>query len=143
MIFQGNSSLSLDAKGRMTIPARYRDVLLKDSHGELTITRNLDGGLLIYPRSEWEERRKSIMNLPMKSRGIQRLLVGNAQDVEIDSAGRVLIAPELRNIAGIIKDVVLVGMGHSFELWDAEKYADLQAKDLEEIDPDDLGDFVL
>ena len=143
MIFQGNSSLSLDAKGRMTIPARYRDVLLKDSHGELTITRNLDGGLLIYPRSEWEERRKSIMNLPMKSRGIQRLLVGNAQDVEIDSAGRVLIAPELRNIAGIIKDVVLVGMGHSFELWDAEKYAELQAKDLEEIDPDDLGDFVL
>ena len=143
MIFQGNSSLSLDAKGRMTIPARYRDVLLKDSHGELTITRNLDGGLLIYPRSEWEERRKIIMNLPTKSRGIQRLLVGNAQDVEIDSAGRVLIAPELRNIAGIIKDVVLVGMGHSFELWDAEKYADLQAKDLEEIDPDDLGDFVL
>lgn len=143
MIFQGNSSLSLDAKGRMTIPTRYRDVLLKDSHGELTITRNLDGGLLIYPRSEWEERRKIIMNLPTKSRGIQRLLVGNAQDVEIDSAGRVLIAPELRNIAGIIKDVVLVGMGHSFELWDAEKYAQLQAKDLEEIDPDDLGDFVL
>ena len=143
MIFQGNSSLSLDAKGRMTIPARYRDVLLNDSHGELTITRNLEGGLLIYPRSEWEERRKIIMNLPTKSRGIQRLLVGNAQDVEIDSAGRVLIAPELRNIAGIIKDVVLVGMGHSFELWDAEKYADLQAKDLEEIDPDDLGDFVL
>ena len=143
MIFQGNSSLSLDAKGRMTIPTRYRDVLLKDSHGELTITRNLDGGLLIYPRSEWEERRKAIMNLSTKSRGIQRLLVGNAQDVEIDSAGRVLIAPELRNIAGIIKDVVLVGMGHSFELWDAEKYAELQAKDLEEIDPDDLGDFVL
>ena len=143
MIFQGNSSLSLDAKGRMTIPARYRDVLLKDSHGELTITRNLEGGLLIYPRSEWEERRKAIMNLSTKSRGIQRLLVGNAQDVEIDSAGRVLIAPELRNIAGIIKDVVLVGMGHSFELWDAEKYAELQAKDLEEIDPDDLGDFVL
>ena len=143
MIFQGNSSLSLDAKGRMTIPTRYRDVLLKDSHGELTITRNLEGGLLIYPRSEWEERRKAIMNLSTKSRGIQRLLVGNAQDVEIDSAGRVLIAPELRNIAGIIKDVVLVGMGHSFELWDAEKYAELQAKDLEEIDPDDLGDFVL
>ena len=143
MIFQGNSSLSLDAKGRMTIPARYRDVLLKDSHGELTITRNLDGGLLIYPRSEWEERRKAITNLSTKSRGIQRLLVGNAQDVEIDSAGRVLIAPELRNIAGIIKDVVLVGMGNSFELWDAEKYAELQAKDLEEIDPDDLGDFVL
>lgn len=127
----------------MTIPARYRDVLLNDSRGELTITRNLDGGLLIYPRSEWEERRKIIMNLPTKSRGIQRLLVGNAQDVEIDSAGRVLIAPELRNIAGIIKDVVLVGMGHSFELWDAERYAELQAKDLEEIDPDDLGDFVL
>ncbi|MDO5680055.1 MAG: division/cell wall cluster transcriptional repressor MraZ [Pelistega sp.] len=142
-MFQGNSSLSLDAKGRMTIPTRYRDVLLKDSHGELTITRNLEGGLLIYPRSEWEERRKVIMNLPTKSRGIQRLLVGNAQDVEIDSAGRVLIAPELRNIAGIIKDVVLVGMGHSFELWDAERYAELQAKDLEEIDPDDLGDFVL
>lgn len=143
MIFQGNSSLSLDAKGRMIIPARYRDVLLKDSHGELTITRNLDGGLLIYPRSEWEERRKVIMNLPSTHRGVQRLLVGNAQDVEIDSAGRVLIAPELRNIAGIVKDVVLVGMGHSFELWDAERFADLQAKDLDNITLEELGDFAL
>lgn len=143
MIFQGNSALSLDAKGRMTIPTRYRSALSEDSHGKLTITRNLDGGLLIYPRSEWEAKRKIIMNLPSSNRSLQRLLLGNAQDVEIDGSGRVLIAAELRDVASIVKDVVLVGMGHNFELWDAEKFAQQQAEDIDDIDLSNLGDFVL
>ncbi len=143
MIFQGNSALSLDAKGRMTIPARYRDALLTDSHGKITITRNLDGGLLIYPRFEWEAKRKIIMDLPSSQRGLQRLLLGNAQDVELDGSGRVLIAPELRDVAGIVKDVVLVGMGQRFELWAADKFAAQQEEDLASIDLSKLDDFSL
>ncbi|WP_173391498.1 MULTISPECIES: division/cell wall cluster transcriptional repressor MraZ [Pelistega] len=142
-MFQGNSSLTLDTKGRMTIPARYRDVLLTESHGKITITRNLDGGLLIYPRFEWESRRKIIMELPSNSRGLQRLLLGNAQDVDIDGSGRVLIAPELRDIAGIVKDVVLVGMGQKFELWAADKFAEQQITDLASIDLSQLDSFSL
>lgn len=143
MIFQGNSALSLDVKGRMTIPARHRDALLSDSHGKITITRNLDGGLLIYPRFEWEAKRKIIMELPTSQRGLQRLLLGNAQDVEMDSAGRVLIAPELRDIAGIVKDVVLVGMGQKFELWAADKFAAQQEEDLAAVDLTQLSGFAL
>ncbi|NEN75653.1 division/cell wall cluster transcriptional repressor MraZ [Pelistega sp. NLN82] len=142
-MFQGNSALSLDAKGRMTIPARYRDALLTDSHGKITITRNLDGGLLIYPRFEWEAKRKNIMDLPSSQRGLQRLLLGNAQDVELDGSGRVLIAPELRDVAGIVKDVVLVGMGQRFELWAADKFAAQQEEDLASIDLSKLDDFSL
>ncbi|WP_159992186.1 division/cell wall cluster transcriptional repressor MraZ [Pelistega ratti] len=142
-MFQGNSALSLDAKGRMTIPARYRDALLTDSHGKITITRNLDGGLLIYPRFEWEAKRKIIMDLPSSQRGLQRLLLGNAQDVELDGSGRVLIAPELRDVAGIVKDVVLVGMGQRFELWAADKFAAQQEEDLASIDLSKLDDFSL
>lgn len=143
MIFQGNSALTLDAKGRMTIPARYRDALLSESHGKITITRNLDGGLLIYPRFEWEAKRKIIMELPSSQRGLQRLLLGNAQDVDIDGSGRVLIAPELRDVAGIVKDVVLVGMGQRFELWSAEKFAEQQEADLANIDLTQLENFSL
>lgn len=143
VIFQGNSALSLDNKGRMTVPARYRDVLSTDFRGELTITRNLDGGLLIYPRSEWESKRKIIMNLPSSHRNLQRLLLGNAQDVAIDGSGRVLIAPELRDVADIVKEVVLVGMGSHFELWDAEKFAKQQEADIEAIDLSTLGNFIL
>lgn len=143
MIFQGNSALTLDAKGRMTIPVRYRDVLLSESHGKITITRNLDGGLLIYPRFEWEAKRKIIMELPSSQRGLQRLLLGNAQDVDIDGSGRVLIAPELRDVAGIVKDVVLVGMGQRFELWATEKFVAQQEVDVANVDLSSLENFSL
>ncbi|NLY64394.1 MAG: division/cell wall cluster transcriptional repressor MraZ [Alcaligenaceae bacterium] len=143
MVFQGNSALTLDAKGRMTIPARYRDALMESANGALTITRNFDGGLLIYPRHEWEEKREAIMKLPMSARHVQRMLLGNAQDVDIDSAGRVLIAPELRNAAAMVKEVVLVGMGRHFDLWDAQLFAQMQAEDMAKGLPESLDDFSL
>lgn len=127
----------------MTIPVRYRDVLLSESHGKITITRNLDGGLLIYPRFEWEAKRKIIMELPSSQRGLQRLLLGNAQDVDIDGSGRVLIAPELRDVAGIVKDVVLVGMGQRFELWATEKFVAQQEVDVANVDLSSLENFSL
>lgn len=129
-MFQGSSALTLDAKGRINVPARHRDALNEQACGRLTITRHPDGCLLVYPRPEWEKKREQIAAFPMQARALQRLLLGNAQDVEIDSAGRVLIAPELRAAAGLKRDTMLLGMGGHFELWDAQALSAREAEDL-------------
>lgn len=117
-MFQGSSALTLDAKGRMSIPARHRDALINDENGCLTLTRHPDGCLLLYPRTVWEEKRTQIAALPAMARPLQRLLLGSAQDVDLDSAGRILVAPELRLAAGLEREVMLLGLGSHFELWD-------------------------
>ena len=93
-VFQGSSALTLDAKGRINVPTRHRDALMEQAQGCLTLTRHPDGCLLVYPRAQWEIKREQIVAFPMQARALQRLLLGNAQDVEIDSSGRILIAPE-------------------------------------------------
>ncbi|MEI2416923.1 division/cell wall cluster transcriptional repressor MraZ [Orrella sp. JC864] len=129
-MFQGSSALTLDAKGRVTVPTRHRDVLAAQCEGRLTLTRHPDGCLLVYPRPVWEAKREQIAALPMQARALQRLLLGNAQDVELDGAGRVLVAPELRAAAGMTREVMLLGMGAHFELWDAAALARREAEDL-------------
>lgn len=141
MVFQGSSALTLDAKGRMTIPARHRDALMAQAEGRLTLTRHPDGCLLVYPRQEWEKKREQIVQFPMNARALQRLLLGNAQDVELDSAGRVLIAPELRQAAGLVKEVMLMGLGTHFELWDTQMLAAKEAQDLQQGMADVLNQF--
>jgi len=140
-MFQGGSALTLDAKGRMTIPTRHRDALIEQAAGRLTLTRHPDGCLLVYPRPVWEEKREQIVKLPMSARSFQRLLLGNAQDVEIDSAGRVLVAPELRSAVGLARDVMLLGLGAHFELWDAATLAEREKADLEKEMADVLNQF--
>ena len=117
-MFQGSSALTLDAKGRMSIPSRHRDVLLATEEGRLTLTRHPDGCLLLYPRSIWETKREQIAALSASARSLQRLLLGSAQDVEMDGAGRILVSPELRVAAGLEREVMLLGLGSNFELWD-------------------------
>ncbi|SOE47607.1 Cell division protein MraZ [plant metagenome] len=131
-MFQGSSALTLDAKGRVTIPTRHRDALASQAEGRLTLTRHPDGCLLVYPRPEWEKKREQIAAFPMQARALQRLLLGNAQDVEVDGAGRILVAPELRTAAGMTREVMLLGMGAHFELWDAAALARREAEDLEQ-----------
>lgn len=140
-LFQGSSALTLDSKGRINVPARHRDALTAQAEGRLTITRHPDGCLLVYPRPQWEKKREQIAAFPMQARALQRLLLGNAQDVEIDSAGRVLIAPELRNAASLSRDVMLLGMGGHFELWDAAELAKREAEDLAGGMPEALEQF--
>lgn len=140
-VFQGSSALTLDAKGRINVPTRHRDALMELAHGRLTVTRHPDGCLLVYPRPEWERKREQIASFPMQARALQRLLLGNAQDVEIDSAGRVLIAPELRTAAGLKRDTMLLGMGGHFELWDAQALAEREAQDLSGGIPEALNQF--
>ncbi len=122
-MFQGSSALAIDAKGRMTIPARHRDALLVQSEGRLTLTRHPDGCLLMFPRPAWEAVREKIAALPINASGWRRFFLGNAADVEMDGAARVLIPPELRKAAGLAKDVMLLGMGTHFEIWDAASLA--------------------
>ena len=124
-MFQGAVQLNLDSKGRLAIPAKYRDVLLSECAGNLVLTADVDGCLLVYPQPEWQPIRDKLLKLSAlnpKIRALQRLLVGNAEDVLMDNAGRVLISPNLRNYAVLDKRVMLVGQGNKFELWDEAKW---------------------
>jgi len=140
-VFQGASAISLDAKGRISIPARHRDALLLQCEGRVTLTKHPHGCLLFFPRPTWESHREQIAAWPMSARAWQRIFLGNASDVEMDSAGRILISPELRNAAGLSRDVMLLGMGSHFELWDADKLAQNEAEAIATGMPDALRDF--
>ena len=141
-VFQGTSALSLDGKGRVTVPARHRDALSALSSNQLTLTQHPVGCLLVFPRPAWEGFRAQLMGLPMEADGWRRFFVGSAVDVEMDSAARVLVPPELRAMAGLDKDVLLLGMGQRLELWDATRYAAHQAQVMAGPMPDAIKSFV-
>ena len=122
-VFQGASALNLNAKGRMSVPAKHRDALLVQGEGRITLTKHPDGCLLLFPRPEWEAFRTRVAQLPMDAHWWRRIFLGNAAEVDLDSAGRILVSPELRSAAGIEKEVMLLGMGSHLELWDAASYA--------------------
>jgi MraZ protein len=140
-VYQGASSLNLDAKGRMSIPARHRDALSVQCEGRVTLTKHPHGCLLLFPRPVWESHREQIASWPMSARAWQRIFLGNACDVEMDGAGRILIAPELRNAVGLMRDVMLLGMGSHFEIWDAAKLNDSETQAIAEGMPDVLNNF--
>jgi MraZ protein len=140
-VFQGASALTLDAKGRMSIPSRHRDALLLEGEGRVTLTKHPDGCLLMFPRSEWEAFRSRIAQLPMDAHWWRRIFLGNAFDVEMDGSGRILVSPELRAAANIERDVMLLGMGSHFELWDASTYAEKEQKAIAQGMPDALKQF--
>lgn len=141
IVFQGASALALDAKGRLTVPARHREVLVALARGELTLTKHPVGCLLVFPRPAWESFRDKVAALPMRAEGWKRIFLGNAMDVEIDASSRVLISPELRQAAGLSKDVMLLGMGSHFELWDVQRYQAHEAEVMQQGLPESLGDF--
>lgn len=135
--------MSLDAKGRMTVPARHRDDLQSQCEGKLTLTRHPDGCLLLFPRPVWEIHRERIAALPMNARAWQRIFLGNAADVEMDGAGRILVSPELRTAAKLEKDVMLLGMGSHFEVWDASTLAAKEDEAIAAGMPEALSSFAL
>jgi len=140
-VFTGASSLILDAKGRLSVPTRYRDVLNATAAGQLTITKHPDRCLMVFARPEWEKFRERIANLPMSAHWHKRIFLGNAMDVEIDATGRVLVSPELRASAGLTKEAVLLGMGNYFELWDKATYDAQEAQAMQAPMPDVFKDF--
>jgi len=121
-VFRGINGINIDVKGRMVMPTRYRERLQMDSQSQVVLTIDTEERcLLLYPRPEWEEIEKKLAALPSfnpAARRIQRLLMGHATDVEMDSHGRILLPPLLREYAGLNKEAVLIGQGKKFELWD-------------------------
>ncbi len=120
-MFRGVANLNLDSKGRLAMPAKYRDALLSRSEGRLIVTADPSKCLLIYPFPDWEpieQKLNGLSSFNPQTRALQRLLVGMASDTEMDGAGRILLSAPLRQFAGLDKNVVLVGQGGKFELWD-------------------------
>ena len=140
-MFQGASSLSLDAKGRLSVPTRHRDVLAATASSQLTITKHPHGCLMVFPRPEWEKFRERLAQLPMSAQWWKRIFLGNAMDVDMDGTGRVLISPELRAAAALTKEAVLLGMGNHFELWDKATYDEQEAQAMQGEMPDAFKDF--
>ena len=127
-MFRGIAQLNLDSKGRLAVPARHRDLLLERCGGHLVVTADADRCLLIYPLPDWEliqQKLEGLSNLDPRVRELQRRLIGFAVDVDMDGAGRVLISPALRQFAQLEKNVVLVGQGRKFELWNKDSWEDL------------------
>jgi MraZ protein len=140
-MFQGVSTLQLDAKGRLSVPTRHREVLSATAQSCLTITRHPEGCLMIFPRPEWEKFRERIAQVPMSAQWIKRIFLGNAMDVEMDGTGRILISPELRAATGISKETVMLGMGEYFELWDKVTYDAKEAEALAKEVPEAFREF--
>lgn len=150
-MFRGVNAINLDNKGRLAIPTRYRDELVRLAKGQMVITVDRDHSLLLYPLPEWEEIERKLVKLPsfnVQARRLQRLLIGHATEVELDGNGRILLPPLLREFAGLDKAVVMIGQGNKFEIWDEAKWNARRAEWLTATEnegdlPDDLGSLSL
>lgn len=143
----GSNAISMDAKGRLAIPAKVRDALLAECGGRIVLTAHTEQRcLLIYPEQQWQQLLPQIEALPNihpKSAKMQRVLLGYANPMEIDeSTGRILLPSTLREYAGLDKKLMLIGQGKKLELWsEAEwlKYLDADGGDDGDVPPEVLS----
>jgi MraZ protein len=151
-VFRGANAISLDAKGRLTMPSRYRDEFMARCAGLLVVTIDtIDSCLCVYPLDEWELIEAKLRELPSlreENRRLQRLLIGNAVDLELDAAGRFLVPPRLRDYAGLDRRAVLVGQLNKFQLWDEAAWDLRCTQDLQAIKepgalPEELRNLIL
>ncbi len=126
-MFIGEYKHSLDAKGRMAVPAKFRKGLV----GGAIVTRGLDRCLFVFSRSEWDVLATKIAQLPIAQAGARafvRLMLSGATDADIDAQGRILIPDSLRTYAGLDKEAVVTGLMNRIEVWDAEAWKEYKAK---------------
>ena len=135
--------LTLDQKGRITVPARWREQLMATVGGRLIVTKNADGGLALYPPPVWEQLERIVLELSADDDPWRRILAGNSEEVEIDSASRVLIPPDLRRWAGLEREVKFMGLGTYFELWDLGRYEIHEAQAIARGKPEALRNLKL
>ena len=143
MHFRGINNIAVDAKGRMAMPARYRERLLEGCGGRLIVTVDRDHCLLVYPLPEWEIIESKLIELPSlnkQARLMQRLLIGHATELEMDGQGRILLPAMLREFAGLKKKAVLIGQGKKLEIWDEDTWVESQEEWRELVQADD-GDL--
>lgn len=122
-MFRGVSPINVDAKGRMAMPAKYRERLNELCEGRLVLTVDFDKCLMLFPEGEWDQLERKLVRLPSlnpRARRLQRLLLGYATECELDGNGRILLPAVLREYAGLDKRIVLVGQGNKFEIWNEE-----------------------
>jgi MraZ protein len=121
-VFRGDVSLSLDTKGRLAVPSRFRDRLSESCNSRLVVTISLmDRCLVLYPFPEWQRIENEIQSLPSldpQVRAISHLLIGHATECDLDSHGRILLPQNLREFASLDKRVRLIGQVQKLELWD-------------------------
>lgn len=123
-MFRGRYHHQIDAKGRLSVPSRFRDALSTNYDERLIIT-NFDECLWAYPVPEWQELERKVAGLPQfmdEVKALQRVFVSAAVECPIDAQGRILIPPSLRNYAAFEKDVVIVGMTRKLEIWSSERW---------------------
>lgn len=142
-VFFGETAIALDAKGRLAIPSRYREQIAEECDNALVLTYNAfdNDSLWLYPKDEWERVRDQVMALSTfdpQHRALQRRLVGAAADISPDGNGRIQLPLALRQVAGLEKKVVMMGLGRKFEIWNEEvlnrsRFAEPLAEPTEEI----------
>tara|TARA_B100000900_G_C20561330_1_gene709031 strand:+ start:424 stop:876 length:453 start_codon:yes stop_codon:yes gene_type:complete len=150
-MFKGISNLSIDIKGRASMPLRYRKDFCSKNKCKLVITADKDKCLLIYTQNNWNIIEKKLSNLPSynkEARFIQRLVIGHATESEIDSQGRFLIPNPLREYASIQKKIILLGQGSKFELWSENIWNKkmkswLERENIDEVNNDALTELKL
>jgi len=149
-MFRGANSINLDAKGRIAIPAKYRDRLRTSCDGQIIVTIDLEQPCLsLFPLHHWEQLERQLQGLsntnPIHQR-IKRLLLGYASECELDKNGRVLLPAVLREHAGLDKHLMLVGLGNIFQIWDEPVWSDRTRDDLaahasQQDDPDKMPEL--
>ena len=132
-MFMGEYNHTIDAKGRLIIPSKFREVLGDD----FVVTKGLDGCLFVYDNTEWsafEEKLKALPLMNKESRKFVRFFLAGAASVEVDKQGRILLPAVLREFADITKDAVLVGVGNRVEIWSKDRWeGTITYQDMEEI----------
>ena len=144
-MLRGPTKITLDAKGRLSIPTKYRERIASRCDGNLICTVDQRCCLLLYPLPDWEETERKLMRLPSLNPTAQKLrglLMGYATDLELDGHGRVLIPKEHREFAGLERQAMMFGQGNKFEMWDESRWTEQLNRWLDEgaADGSDLPD---
>jgi len=143
-MFRGFHTVSLDDKGRIAVPSRYRQRLAAEADGCLIQTLNpLDRSLWLYPLNNWEQietKLAALSEFDIRSRRTKQMMRGYAFDCQLDSQGRVLIPSELRDYARLQKQIVILGQGNKFEMWDQAIWEQERDQWLAQVDEQD-GEF--
>ena len=132
-MFMGEYNHTIDAKGRLIIPAKFREVL----GDEFVVTKGMDGCLFVFDKSEWQTFAEKLRSLPMIDKEVRqftRFFLAGAASVEVDKQGRILLPSVLRDFAGITKDTVLIGVGSRIEIWSKDRWeGTVTYQDMDEI----------
>jgi len=146
-VFRGVQHINMDAKGRFAMPSRQREPLLEQCQGEIVVTIDTQAScLVIYPMPAWEKIERDLQNLPSLNPAVkrfQRLVLGYATDIKLDTNGRMLLPPSLREYAKLDKKVVLVGQGNKMELWSEDLWIIERDRALEDVGADEPPDELM